>query len=74
MYLYLYCTECIEEVGVLLVCWTKPPTRVLAALNEVEHLFLVHPVELSHQVHGRQAPVHSTHAEELCHAVLLSGH
>ena len=48
------------------------PTRgLLAFLDKGKYLLPVHPLQLVHEVHGGEAPVHTTHAQELCDTVLL---
>ncbi len=67
----LYGTECVQKVRVLVDRGPKPAIGVLARLDKLQNLCLVHSVQLPHEVHGRQTPVDPTHPEELCHTVLL---
>ena len=44
---------------------------MLTGLYKLQHLSLVHSMQLSHEVHGGQAPVDTAHTKELCAAVFL---
>lgn len=68
---YLNSTKGIQQVGVMSQTGPYPPTLMLALLYELQHFFLVHSVQLTHQVHSCQSPVDPTHPQILRHTVLL---
>ena len=70
-HIHLNSAEGVEEVCIVFGGGAKPSRGLLAFLDKIEYLILVHPLELAHEVHGSEAPVHTTHAEELCDTVLL---
>ena len=69
--MYLYCTESVEKVRVVPHAGPHPPAVMLALLDKLQDLLLVHAVQLLHQVHRSQSPVHTTHPQVLCYTVLL---
>ena len=69
--LHLYGTKCVQHVRILIRVRPETSRRVLTRLDELEHSLLVHPSQLTHQVHGCQAPVNPTDPQVLRAAVLL---
>ena len=69
---HLQCTECVEEVRVMVEGGGKPPGLwILTLPHKLYDLVLAHSVQLPHEVHGRQTPVDTTHTQELSSHVLL---
>lgn len=71
LHTHLNSTKGVEEVCVVVGGRAEPTRGLLAFFDKGEYLLLVHPLQVVHEVHGGEAPVHTTHAQELCDTVLL---
>lgn len=71
--LYLDSAQCGQQMWVMADAATEAARLMLAFLDEVHDLGLVHALQLSRESHGGQTPVHAVHTQELSHDVLLCG-